>query len=281
MDALRACVSCGTALSSRDQRRVTCGSRACAQQRAREVNAEWAAANRNVRRRNTWLVGQPLYQQPTLPGGGIAIILTPPPRWPIEHRNVRGLHGLVSDCLGVAHDPQIPRFSLVPWRSGWSVYLSRDEDLQRLAGQSFSARLYDQPLTARFGAMVFRLATPRVPKRGHRRLALEFVTPVVVRQSQRPQPLHAGLLISTLTAWLPRRIGLVLAPDVVRLRVVERALTETHVPLGGKYGTVSGWTGRMVVETNAPGEWLLRLAAQIGLGGRVAFGFGRVVVRPC
>lgn len=88
-------------------------------------------------------------------------------------------------------------------------------------------------------------------------------------------------LLSTLCAWLPRRLGLQLGADDARLEIVENETRAAHLTLGGKYGTVSGFDGWMVVECNAVGEWLLRVAETMGLGGRVAFGLGRIVVSGC
>ena len=78
---------------------------------------------------------------------------------------------------------------------------------------------------------------------------------------------------------LPPRLGLSVPDEDLQLELVERQYEAERVDCGGKYGVVRGWVGRLVVETNATGEWLLRVAAVLGLGGRAAFGFGAIAAK--
>jgi hypothetical protein len=63
------------------------------------------------------------------------------------------------------------------------------------------------------------------------------------------------------------------------MTLVDAQTEREEVLLRGKVGPVRGWSGSVVVETNAVGRWLLECAGRgLGLGGRTAFGFGRVRV---
>jgi len=79
-----------------------------------------------------------------------------------------------------------------------------------------------------------------------------------------------------MATWLPDRLGTSVCN--AELRLVERHTEARHVPIGGKYGTVSGWVGYVILDCNAPAYWLLKAAETLGLGGRTAFGFGRIKV---
>ena len=89
----------------------------------------------------------------------------------------------------------------------------------------------------------------------------------------------AESLTSALVQYFPARLGLSVPHDSLRLELVSHETEPAHLPVGGKYGVVHGWEGRAVVEANAVGRWLLHCAALVGLGGRTAFGMGRVGVR--
>jgi CRISPR/Cas system endoribonuclease Cas6 (RAMP superfamily) len=67
-------------------------------------------------------------------------------------------------------------------------------------------------------------------------------------------------------------------PARVRLEGPPRPTDPRRGPSVGGDGRVRGWMGSVTVETSAMGVWLLEVAAELGLGGRVAYGFGRVSV---
>ena len=243
---------------------------------------EWAAAHRAVERSNTWLIGAPPYGE-YLPGGAFTLRVTPALRWPIELRNTRALHGMVTDLIGKPHDPQVPGFVLIPSNAaavGWGVYLPNAEDALQLAGRQVSGVLFDRNVVVSCGPM-HRIKAPRVTKRGRRRLHIDIITPVCVRSDGGTYTYRAPTsanLCATLAAWLPRRLGVAIGPTDIRLLIVERNSQVQWTPLGEKYGTVGGFVGSLIVETNAVGEWLLRCAESVGLGGKTAFGFGRIRV---
>jgi hypothetical protein len=246
----------------------------------RQRCAAWAAEKRNVKERNPWLLGQPIYGA-HLPGGFLEMHINQPLRWPIELRNVRGLHGALTGLTG-PHHPTDPRFAIVPWHTGvgWGVYMADDALLTQFAGTRHAVRLWDHGRELHFGGKI-RLKAPHVAKRGHRKIRIDAITPVCTRTMQSRvtyQRASGPNLLSTLCAWLPRRLSVEFGPDDGRLEIVENDSHPDAVHAGGKYGAIGGWTGSIVVDCNAPVEWLLRCAEVVGLGGRCAFGFGRIRV---
>lgn len=245
-----------------------------------------------------WLKSAPAYGD-HLPGAGLEIHISPQ-RYPITLQDTRALHAIITHLLDRGHG-QAADFALLPWPRGcqWAVYLASDDAVGALAGKTFEGRrLFDSAVSVRFGYPV-RLKTPRVEgPRGRRRLTIDTVTPVVIR-SMGSKVARAEVsddnIQSTLAQTLARRIGLRTERPVVRaggeVREVD-GLPIADVPCEvvsssvvavkvnhNKLGTVTGWEGRVVVETNAVGEWLLRCAASgMGLGGRVGFGYGRIRV---
>lgn len=249
--------------------------------RNREACRAWAVDHRGVTARQPWLLGAPPFGE-YLPGGAFALAISPTPQWPIELRNTKALHGLVTGLIGKPHDPNVPGFTLIPSdlaASGWGVYVADPADALRLANAQASGVLFDREVTVSCGAM-HRIKSPRVSKRGRRKLRIDCVTPVIIR-SQGSTVRHmfptASNLLSTLTAWTPRRLGLHLGDDA-RLVLVERHTQPEWTPMGGKYGPTGGFVGHMVVECNAVAEWLIRCSESIGFGGKTAFGFGRIRV---
>jgi hypothetical protein len=294
-----ACEFCGAPFVPVVHGQRTCGAAPCQnrrryldklhdprQQKARrERSRTWARANRNCRKRKPVLLGPPIHVPGPMPGVGFALHVDPAPRWAIQHRNVRALHGMMTAILGKPHQ-RWPEWALLPSRSGvgWSVYV-RDEDAgtQLYEQREVQARLYDRRVTVRFGAKW----RPKYPvmrrRRGWRALRIDAITPIVIRSTgstvHRLIPSKTAL-ISTLTTEFPARVGVELdRPDDLVLELVATDARTERVLMGGKLATWAGWLGSVIVRTNAIGEFLLRCAANgPGLGGRTAFGFGRIVV---
>ncbi len=246
----------------------------------RERCRRWAAEHRACRRSQPWLRGAPPYVG-LLPGGSCLIDLQPDPRWPIELRNTRALHGVITGLLGKDHVDHRPAWALRPSRespSGWAVHWI-DPDGLAVAGRVHRVSIFNED-RALYLSAARPVASPAVPRRGRRLLQVDTLTPVcsqtMGRTVSRLEP-TAPQIINALRM-LPPRIGLSVPDDDLRLELVERQYEAERVDCGGKFGTVRGWVGRLVVETNATGEWLLRAAETLGLGGRVAFGFGAITV---
>jgi hypothetical protein len=250
--------------------------------------SRWAAEHRGVRSRQPWLLGEPPFES-HLPGAGFEMWFSPSISF--DHRHISALHGVLTSLTG-EHHPNNPRFSLVPWPRGcgWGVYLAEPETVETLAGTRHVVRLGTGSPELAFGKPV-RIRSPRIVKRGHRQLRIDAITPVCVRHSTgegNAYQIHtaptASNLLSTLQFMTLRRIGLAIGEDDMRLRLVERHTQPSTLSLvgrGGKLKAMRGWVGHVVVDCNAPAHWLLEVAARIGLGGRTAFGFGRIRVTEC
>lgn len=292
LESLLACVGCGVPIIPVAPGQRTCGAPRCreaarvltpAQQAAKiERSRAWAAEHRGCSKAKPWLRGAPPHL-PYLPGGGMTLSVSPTPRWPIEHRNIRALHGMMTMTVGLAHQ-RWPEWSLIPWPEGcgWGVYLRQDQVARRIAGRTIEGRLYDRDVTIKTGPLV-RIKAPAPGRRGRQRIRLDTITPVVIetegRTVTRTMPTVTSIW-NALTQSLPDRLGLVgLDKQMVVLEVVSHETQTETVPLGGKGGPVKGWAGSVVLEVNAVTRWLLEAAARgPGLGGRVAFGFGRIRV---
>lgn len=238
-----------------------------------------------------------------LPGGAFALDADPPPERSIDLGSTRALHGLVTAISGLPHHPTVPTIVLGPWPEGlgWAAYVCTDGAARAVAGRTHTgAHLFGRRVNVRCGPLM-RLRSPLVSDVGPRDLVVRTQTPLVIRGNGRvndagrtgagtrrrlyvEQP-ESGVITSTLWSWLPRRVGLQIGPDVVRTDLVSARGRARTVHIGAHLGRVRGWEGVLHLRTNAVGEWLWRLGALIGVGGRVGFGFGRVEVErvepPC
>lgn len=255
--------------------------------RVRKVAREWARQHRGCTQERPWLRGAPPAPE-WLPGLGTMLEITPAPKWPLELRSARHTHGIVTAAIGVPHDEHRPRWSLVPWQcaSGWALWVY-DETLARSVVQrTAEIEAFGAPRRVRF-AGAWRVKTPQVMDRGRKRVRLDVVTPVCIRTDGRTtmhahtQP-SADVLLRALTSDSSAVLNRIGWPGVdvsdARVELVSRHTQAEHVDLCGKLGTVTGFVGELVLEANAPARWLLALAERVGLGGRTAYGFGRVRV---
>ena len=301
----RPCSICGGAFVPRTARNVLCSTSSCKitarDQRftawyAKPINVETHRDKSLVRKatahgaiistaetsRQPWLLAAPAYGS-HLPGGGLEIAISPPPKWPLDHRNVRALHGLLTGLIDEPHGANVPGFSLVPWpvKSGWGVYLRDDAHAARLAGKVFRGGLFGREVEISFST-TRRIRAPQIAKRGRVLVRIDALTPVCIRNGGGSTTYTAPIasnLLSAIVQSFPQRLGLVgLDPAAVLLEIVERHTEPATVHLGGKFGSIRGWTGHVIVEANAVARWLLACAGLIGLGGRTALGFGRVRV---
>lgn len=252
--------------------------------RARERCRAWSEEHRDVRRSNPWLSGPPPYAV-HLPGVTSIVKIDPVPRWPIELRNTRGLHGALTAVLDIGHDAHVPYWSLRPWESGWAVHWLHPLGEEKFVCTSVACTVFDRPSTVTFHGAV-RWRAPRVARRGHQLVRLTTITPVVVRTdggAKVAERASETSIVSSLSTEFARRIApsamwLEWVRQRVRVSVVENDTHKASVPLGDKYGVITGWEGTVVLEVNAVARWLLQAAARVGMGSRVAFGFGCVAL---
>ena len=202
----------------------------------------------------------------------------------------RRLHGAITQILGTGHNPRVPDFTLIQTdRSvaslGWGLYL-RDEDKARnVAGTAHAIRIGESESEIRFGSLL-RFKAPPAPTPGRHRMRLDTLTPVVIRNHigtvERVYQQPTARAIASTLVEVARRLGAPVVLEDLAVRMVSQHTEHAAVRLGkigGPSGCVRGWSGSVVVDVSAPARWLLDCAARMGLGGHVAFGFGRVAVR--
>jgi hypothetical protein len=152
-----------------------------------------------------------------------------------------------------------------------------------VAGKAHCLRLGDNNVILHCGPLV-RVKAPTY-KPGKYRVRIDAITPIHIRANGgtiiRVTP-TANHLRGTLEGFMPRRLGLEIPPNTVRLDLVDSHTSEDYVPLAGRireFGKTAGWIGHVVVEVNAVGRFLLQCCALgMGYGGKVAFGFGRIKI---
>jgi hypothetical protein len=239
----------------------------------------WAQVHRGVKTPQPWLAGAPPFAT-YLPGGYTTVTFTPRPTRSIRLEDTRGLHGALTALLDRGHEQGMPNFSLAP-DEPWGVYWWREAGL-RFANREVEGALWDRPTRFRFGPL-WRVKAPTVEGRGKRLVRVETITPVVSRAYgstvYRSTP-TSEVMHAMLAAQFAHRLGLsyLVKQDLVRVQVVECRTEARHVDCGAHLGIVVGWVGHVDIETNAPARWLLRACERVGLGGRTAFGFGRIRV---
>ena len=297
--APRSCAECGTVFAPISRHQRFCSS-VCRYKafdhgrrldpargrRMRERCREWAAEHRAVRHAQPWLRGAPPYGR-HLPGGGCTVDADPP--IVLELNKARLLHGALTAIIG-GHAGQAqrrPDWALVPWPTGigWSVYAWSAEVLAALAGRTVRCQLGHRIVVLRFGPAA-RVRAPAIQWRGRRSVRVDTLTPVVITKEHRSIEYTAPTaetIASSLVNTLAPRLGLSIDLADVCLRLVERQSEPVSVWAGETQGRIRGWHGMATLEANAVAAWLLEAAARgPGLGGRTAFGFGRVrvEVRP-
>lgn len=198
----------------------------------------------------------------------------------------RTLHAVTTRALGLPHAPEAPGFALIPTnasRSAWGLYVPDEQVLLDAIAREHRAEAFGRAARLCFGTRA-RLRAPTVTP-GRHRIRVDVVTPLVVRTHRasgrevthaRPNP---ATLVSALIT-VARRLGLDVDPADLAVDEVEHDGEVVGLPiLSIGDGEVRGWLGALVLDCNAPARWLFEVAARIGLGGRVAFGFGRIAVR--
>jgi predicted nucleic acid-binding Zn ribbon protein len=293
------CIVCGAAFVPAVHNSALC-SDACKRERRKQVdrtrvqtvdrilaayarNREWAREHRACQSTNHWLAGAPPYNV-FLPGVSTSMSFDPAPTWPVELRNTRGLHGMLTAILDVGHGDHVPYWALRPWKSGWGVHWLHPHGM-RFVNTTVQAALYDRPTTVHFGPP-FHMRAPSGIRRGKQLVRLTTITPVCTRtnggEKSAEKATSASLVGSLRTEFLrriaPSQMWLEWVEPRIRIEIIEN---ETHlavVPIGYKYGAIRSWEGSAVLEVNAVARWLLEAASRIGFGSRVAFGFGWIRV---
>lgn len=236
---------------------------------------------------------------PHLPGAWRELVFDPAPRVPLPHSQALTVHGIVSHAVGRDHDRTRADFVLAQARvpSGWGVYFVDGADARRMSCAPMPGLHLDgRPWRICFGPGV---VVPKVPPVAPGRYAVRLttLTPVVIRRTVDGKTLvriaptapslrasltgleflrRAGLATTTLPAWVSDLCVVMGRHDTRRQSLDTHGHWHTSDEDG--HGRVVGWQGDVDLEVNAVGLYLLRVAEVVGLGGRVAVGFGQVRV---
>lgn len=238
-----------------------------------------------------WFADPPAYDA-FLPGGACELRFRPPPRRRLQLEDMPTVHGAVSAILGesgVAHHERFPTFTVsVDGMGVVTLILMSDEAAAVIANGRFPVVMGGGKRTIDVRPLS-RMRAPVVFGRGPRLLRITAESPVVVRRSVRRtdgREGHRGAYHQTPTTenigcaigkQFEERLGFATGLGQ-RLEVVEMNTRGVKRFAGAALRTTWGWIGSIVVRANAPAEWLLRVAEALGLGGRTAYGFGRVRV---
>lgn len=306
----KTCCVCGTPFTTGQPNNVTC-SDSCYHRwswivdRAnpkrvrtnRAVNARWCAAHRKPTvKPNPWLYGRLPYSS-VLPGFRTTIQISPPPKTPPTPGTSYVLHGVLSRILERPHEgrhgdrDRTPNFVLVPRGTSWAVHWLHT-DARRLAGEKHAfwrneqgqfvpVTLYGEKREITLGPPEYVLA-PDV-ERGRRMIRVTTITPLVYRGEQPgswSQEMNGAKLIAALHLFGRRMLGIP-REDLDRIRMEVHSITQKYeaVHMGDHFGSATGIMLDATIETNAVARWLFLAAQELGLGGRVSLGFGRIIVR--
>lgn len=201
-------------------------------------------------------------------------------RLPTRDATRRHLHGLVSHLVGRNHHRTLAAWALVPYGQAWAVVAFVPEAAEKLLGVARETQVGGVRATLTTPSRPVRLRAPPSYEPGRYRVTIDALSLVVHyadgRTVMRPAPRAETILSVASAAILYAGSG-----PVGRLHVESVDVSAAHVDrieLGGHLGVMRGWVGRVVVECNAPTAWALKCCEHTGMGGRVAYGLGRVRV---
>jgi hypothetical protein len=168
----------------------------------------------------------------------------------------------------------------------WWATVPASDGRRALGGYRYPHAVAGQRRVVSLGPAI-TLRTPPPLAAGRYRVRVEALTPVVIRANAgrytRTEP-DAGNIASALGYTLAPRLGLpAVPPEMIACDLATRATAPAALRVDrrgriGGDGVVRGWVGAIEVECSALAAWLLACAAALGLGGRTAYGFGRVRV---
>lgn len=249
----------------------------------REYARRWRAEQRA--KADPWWCAAPECG-PTLPCVSLDLSFSPAPKWPLDLRNMRGVHGalttLFDGALGLRHRPRWPTFAPRLHGPDTLRVIVWDRAALDLCGSAYEGALYDRPTRFRVEDAV-EVAAPVVTRCGRQRVRLTAITPVVISKNANAGPEtrpSADAIRHSLSQEFLARLGLDIAEhrDRVMVEVISSRTEAVRCDLRGKYPPFHGWTGDVELEVNAPALWLLLAAEKVGMGSRTGFGLGQVVV---
>jgi hypothetical protein len=215
-----------------------------------------------------------------LPGAFVPLALENGFRF--EHWQISALHGMVTSITG-PHTPNDPNFSLFPWHKGcgWAAYIRDLELAKSVAMKTHVVDFRGEAMDLAVGWMV-RVKAPKVPA-GAWKLRVTAVTPVQVRNAgvtTYTSP-TANNIRGTLEAFTARRLGIHVDKHDVQVEMLSHETSPDRINLSGRseFAGIRGWVGHVDLRVNALARLMLESCATgMGLGGKTAFGFGRIKV---
>lgn len=201
-------------------------------------------------------------------------------------RDARLWHGVATALTRDPHAPT-PPFSAWPGVRCWWLWTRSAGAITHLSGRRIMQRLgrREHAVVTVGAARPCVLPPPRAA--GVYRVTILADTPVAVRcyggSVVRSRPDDLSLASTLAQALAPRVIERPLRTEDVAVRVLRDETTPMRsrgAPTEGprRMAHQDGWVGLVEVEASGLAAWLIECAVLTGLGGRTAFGLGRVRV---
>ena len=232
-------------------------------------------------------------QRPTvdrLPGALLGLDLVPARTVRLSDANM--LHGMITELLGIGHLASTARWALVPepsCSSGWALYITERTPALATAAQRVVAELGRRTVILSTGPA--RTVPVPTPAWEWSTVRVRTITPVVLRRTEhdaagvKKKRFRTDLqrLVPTMLENAPVRAGVAAWAQESRFgyRIISEHTRPDAVRLRGKLGRVVGVSGALVLRVCPATRWCLEACQILGLGGRVAYGFGRIIVEDC
>jgi hypothetical protein len=198
------------------------------------------------------------------------------------------LHAAITAAHGLGHEPpgqsaaMRNAWSLIPYDcdSGWAAVWWDPSDGIRLAMTTRPSRIGPTNCQLKFGAAV-KIHTPPMRARCDHTIKLRAITPVSIARHVNKQRLEHDLPTDQTITHALHNIAskLRLRTDEIKAGIVSFEVRQERWRLKGKMGAVGGWVGDVTLRCTPTAAWLLDAASRgLGLGSRVAFGLGRIIV---
>lgn len=202
------------------------------------------------------------------------------------YRDATMVHGIVSTLIGQDHRLGQPNFTLWHDDGDWQILSLHDQRPACLCPSPLPVNANGRPVDLLMVG-IQQVETPRINNvRG--KVLLSTKTPLVITTNNHTRSCTAPAIEHIIRALQRMVDGLKLGlncEQIDPLQLVSVSGIATRTVIGGhvskgttERGVVIGWMGSMVLDCSPLAVWLLRIAAQVGLGGARAYGFGRLTM---
>lgn len=195
-------------------------------------------------------------------------------------------HGVATALTRDPHAPAAP-FSAWPGEACWWLWTRSAGAITHLSGRRLVQRIGRREHAVVTVGAAHPCVLPPPRGTGRYRVTIQADTPVAVRcyggAVVRSSPDSTSLASTLAQTLAPRVLGRPLRVEDVAVRVVRDLSVPARVrgtPSEGprRRAFQDGWAGQVEVEASGLAAWLMECAVLVGLGGRTAFGMGRVRV---